>query len=290
MSVALRSRIEDLAAETGGVVGVAATRLADARHLGYREDELFPTASVIKVPILVTLYEEALAGRVDLAERVTYRSGTKVAGSGVLQDLDDGLSLTLRDLAVLMITVSDNTATDLLLERVSKERVEEAMRRYGLASIRIPFTIRELLGELADVAPDAPDAYETMRARLRGAQGSGGRAVIPEASDRASPKDLCRLFELLESRTILDEAACVAILDINQRQKFGDIIPARLPKGTITAHKTGSIRGVRNDAGIVYAPNGPYAITICSRGMPDEVLGTRALAEISLVVWEELAA
>ncbi len=287
MTLAVASRIEELAAPTGGVVGVAATQLASGRHIGYREAELFPTASVIKVPILVTLYEEALAGRADLTEHVTYRADTKVPGSGVLQDLDDGLTLTLRDLAVLMITVSDNTATDLLLTRLSKARVEAAMDRYGLASIRIPFSIKELLYELTDLPLDAP--YEEARRRLRRVEGSGGRAIVPELSDRCSPRDMCRVFELLESRAILTPEACAAILDINERQKFGDIIPARLPKGTVTAHKTGSLRGVRNDAGIVYAPNGPYAVAIFSRGMPDETLGARQLAEISLVVYGEFA-
>ncbi|MEK7860980.1 MAG: serine hydrolase [Chloroflexota bacterium] len=289
MTVAFRARIEELAAQAGGVVGFAATKLSTGKHIGYQEDDLFSAASVIKVPILVALYEEALAGRADLGERVTYRAVSKVAGSGVLQDLDDGLACTLRDLAVLMITVSDNTAADLLLGRLGKDRVEAAMARYGLASIRVPFTVRELLAELVDLPPSA-EAYEETRRRLRLSLGSGGRAVVPEASDRSSPKDMCRLFELLESRAILDDGSCAAILDINQRQKFGELIPARLPKGTLTAHKTGSLRGVRNDAGIVYAPNGPYAVAIFSRGMPDEVMGVRALAELSLAIYEELSA
>ncbi|HEY8829376.1 MAG TPA: serine hydrolase, partial [Candidatus Limnocylindria bacterium] len=70
---AVRSEIERLADATGGIVGVAATHLVTGRHIGYREDELFPTASVIKLPLLVTLYEDAIAGRIDLSERVMYR-------------------------------------------------------------------------------------------------------------------------------------------------------------------------------------------------------------------------
>jgi len=100
------------------------------------------------VPLLVALYAEALAGRLDLGERVGYRADTRVAGSGVLQFLDDGLNPTLRDLAVLMMTVSDNTATDLVLERVTKDRVNATMRAYGLRSIAVPFGTREMLMEL----------------------------------------------------------------------------------------------------------------------------------------------
>ena len=282
-------RIAARARAAGGTVGVSATRLRDGLHLGLNEDELFPTASVIKVPLLVALYAEARAARIDLAARVTYRASTKVPGSGVLQDLDDGLTLTLKDLAMLMITVSDNTATDLLLERVGKDRVEAAMDALGLTSIRMPFSIRELLHELVDLPPD-PALYEEARRRLQASAGSGGRAIDPARSDRATPRDLCRLFALLEEGASLDPASCRAILDMLGRQKFDTIIPARLPRGTRTAHKTGSLRGVRNDAGVVYARDGAYALAICSRGLPDEVLGARQLAEISLAVHDAFAA
>lgn len=134
--------------------------------------------------------------------------------------------------------------------------------------------------------PSEPGGYEENRRRLRLALGEGGRAVDPEVTTRATPRDVCRLFELIEARAILDRESCDAILDICQRQKFGELIPARLPLGTITARKTGSLRGVRNDAGIVYGPRGPYAIGVFSRQLPDVALGTRALADLSLLMYE----
>ncbi len=271
-------------------MGVSATQLATGKHVGYREDELFALASLIKLPILVTLYEEALADRVDLRERVLYRATSRTAGSGVLQDLDDGLACTLRDLAVLMITVSDNTAADLLLARVGKGRVERAMDRYGAGSIRIPFSIHELLCELVDLDPQAPGLYAELRERLRVSAGSGGRAAVPEHSDRGTPRDVCRLCLLLEQRKILDPAACTAVLDVLLRTKTQTRLPALLPKGTRVAHKTGTIRGARNDAGVVYAPSGPYAVAILSRGVANDVRVDLRLAEISLAVYEEFAA
>ena len=163
----LATEIQRLAEETGGIIGVAATQLATGRHIGYREDQLFPTASVIKLPLLVTLYEDAIAERIDLSERVTYHGDTKVAGSGVLQYLDDGLNPTLRDLSVLMMSVSDNTATDLLFDRVGKARIEATMERLGLPSIRVPFDIREMLMELVDMDHAKPGGYEELRRLLR---------------------------------------------------------------------------------------------------------------------------
>ena len=273
----------------GALIGLSATDLRTGRHLAHREDELFPLASVIKLPVLVTLYEEVLAGRADLRERITYRSADKVPGSGVLQDLDDGATLTLRDLAVLMMTVSDNTAAEMLTVRLGKPRIVAAMRRYGLKSIHMPLGVRALLYELVDLDWSKPGGYEEARALLRQSAGSGGRAVKPDETDRGSPRDLCRLMEMIGQREILDEASCDDILDILRRNKSDSRIPALLPKGTVVAHKTGTIRGVRNDVGIVHAPSGPYAVAILSRGLPSDIRGDVRIAEISLKVYEAFA-
>ena len=284
------SEIERLADATGGIVGVAATQLATGRHIGYREDELFPTASVIKLPLLVTLHEDAIAGRIDLSERVAYRDETKVAGSGVLQYLDDGLAPTLRDLSVLMMSVSDNTATDLLFDRVGKPRIEATMHRLGLASIRVPFDIREMLMELVDMDHTQPGGYDELRRLLRISAGSGGRSMLPQQADRTTPADMCRLCELIESRAILDADACTAIIELMKRIQSATRIPGLLPKGTVVAHKTGSYRRLRNDVGIVYAPNGPYVVALFARELArDNVDDDGALARISLAVYEELA-
>jgi beta-lactamase class A len=273
----------------GAVVGVAATHLVTGRHIGHREGEVFGLASVIKLPVLVTLYEEVLEGRADLRERITYRSAAKVPGSGVLQDLDDGLTLTLRDLAVLMITVSDNTAAEMLTVRLTKPRVEAAMARYGLTSIGMPLGVRALLYELVDLDHTKPGQYDEARTLLRQSAGSGGRAVVPEETDRGSPRDLCRLMEMIGKHEILDDASCDDILDILRRNKADSRIPALLPKATVVAHKTGTIRGVRNDVGIVHAPSGPYAVAILSRGLPSDIRSDVRIAEISLKVFEALA-
>ena len=287
---AVRSEIERLADATGGIVGVAATHLLTGRHISYREDELFPTASVIKLPLLVTLYEDAIAGRIDLSERVTYREDTKVAGSGVLQFLDDGLNPTLRDLSVLMMSVSDNTATDLLFDRVGKTRIESTMGRLGLESIRAPFDIREMLMELVDMDHTQPGGYDELRRLLRLSAGSGGRSMIPAQADRTTPADMCRLLELIESRAILDPDSCTAILELLKRIQSATRIPGLLPKGTVVAHKTGSYRRLRNDVGIVYAPTGPYAVALFARELArDNIDDDGALARISLAIYEEFA-
>src|SRR5207248_6926609 len=196
---------------------------------------------------------------------VTYKDETKVAGSGVLQYLDEGLAPTLRDLSVLMMSVSDNTATDLLFDRVGKARIESVMDRLGLPSIRVPFDIRAMLMELVDMDHSKPGGYDELRRLLRLSAGSGGRSMIPEEADRTTPADMCRLLELLEARAILDDEACTAIIELMKRIQSSTRIPGLLPKGTVVAHKTGSYRRLRNDVGIVYAPNGPYGVAPLAR-------------------------
>ena len=98
--------------------------------------------------------------------------------------------------------------------------------------------------------------YEELRRLLRISAGSGGRSMIPDQADRATPADLCRLLELIESRSILDADACTAIIELMKRIQAATRIPGLLPKGTVVAHKTGSYRRLRNDVGIVYAPSG----------------------------------
>lgn len=274
----------------GGVVGLAAVHLRTGRRLAHREDELFPLASVVKLPVLVTLYEDVLARKADLGERLIYRDASKVPGSGVLQDLDDGLALTLRDLAVLMMTVSDNTAAELLTVRLGKPRIEAAMQRYGSSSFRMPLGVRALLYELVDLDWTKPGQYDQARELLRAGAGSGGKAVVPELTDRSSPRDMCHLLELIAGGSILDVASCEAILDILRRCKTDSRIPALLPEGITVAHKTGTIRGVRNDVGIVEAPNGPYAIAVLSRGVPRDIRTDVRIAELSLAVYQEMTA
>jgi beta-lactamase class A len=236
------------------------------------------------------LYEDAIAGRIDLSERVTYRDDTKVAGSGVLQYLDDGLAPTLRDLSVLMMSVSDNTATDLLFDRVGKDRIEATLDRLGLSSTRVPFDIREMLMELVDLDHTKPGGYDELRRRLRLSAGSGGRSMIPDQADRTTPADMCRLLELVESRAILDPAACTAIIELMKRIQSATRIPGLLPKGTVVAHKTGSYRRLRNDVGIVYAPNGPYVVALFARELArDNIDDDGALARISLAIYEEFS-
>jgi beta-lactamase class A len=114
--------------------------------------------------------------------------------------------------------------------------------------------------------------------------------MIPDQADRTTPADMCRLLGLLESRAILDDRSCTEIIELMKRIQSATRIPGLLPKGTVVAHKTGSYRRLRNDVGIVYAPNGPYAVALFARELvQDNVDDDGSLARISLAIYKEFA-
>ena len=131
MSHDLAASLAALAAQFPGTLGVAIRYLPDGPEVTFNADGLFPTASVIKVPILVEVFAQAAAGILDLHGRIPLGDRDKIEGSGVLQYLQPGLMPTVRDLAELMIIVSDNTATGMLIDAVGVDAVNGRMRGLG---------------------------------------------------------------------------------------------------------------------------------------------------------------
>ena len=287
---ALRERIEGIVARVDGTIGVAVKELAGGVDVLVNADEPYPTASVMKVPILFELYRQAEAGTVDLDRRVEFTREHLVPGSGVLQDLAFGLQPTVKDLATLMIVVSDNAATDMVLDLIGIDALARTLRDLGLERTTLPMSVRQLLYSMVGMDPTNPEhTYDLFVERARAGQIDwDSRALAEQDNNLTTPREMNRLLENIERRETLGEDSCAAMIDIMKRQKITDRIPLHLPPGTPVAHKTGSLRGVRNDAGIVYAPDGPYLLSLFSKRLSDEVAGALALAEISKATWEAL--
>lgn len=285
---ALRQEVEALIAASDGTIGVAIQDLTTRDETLVNADESFPTASVMKVPILVELYAQAERGQVDLNERIEFTSEWLVPGSGVLQDLAFGLQPTVKDLATLMITVSDNAATDMVLDLIGLQALETSLHGLGLTRTKLPMTVRELLYTMVGLdITNTAHTYALFQERSRaGTIDWHGRALSDTDSNVSTPREMNALLEKIERRAIVSPAACDAMLDILKRQKYNDIIPRYLPAGTQVAHKTGSLRGVRNDVGIVYAPDGPIAIALFAKRLGDQVAGGDTLARIARAAWE----
>lgn len=286
--------MEALVAGDNGTIGAVAWPVGKPEEaFGVNMDVLYPTASTFKIPLIYALFQMVDRGEADLTQRIEITPAHRVPGSGVLQDLDPGLQPTVRDLAVFMTVVSDNQATDMLYDLVGVERIHAALDALNLTQTRVPLPTRGLLYDYVGMDTNNPEhTYEMSIERMRNDQynleGVSWSDVEGSGNDLTTPREMAALCEAIELGTGLSEASREGILDIMKRQKFNDRIPAGVPEKIEIAHKTGSLKGVRNDAGIVYAPDGAYVISVFSKHLADENAGIRTLAELSRVVWNTI--
>jgi beta-lactamase class A len=183
------------------------------------EDELFPSASVIKLPLVMTLYADAARGLLDLDERMAV--GDRVDGSGVLRHMRDVEGLSLRDLAMLAIIVSDNTATNRLIERIGVERVGERLREWGCPKTRLS---RKMFD------------FEAAK--------RGNENVM-------TARETVSLLARLQRGECEDRQTSDAVLAVLEQCQDHTMLRRYLPYGTKVAHKTGSLDASRNDAAII---------------------------------------
>jgi beta-lactamase class A len=177
----------------------------------------------------------------------------KTLTSGVLLQLQDGLQPTIRDLAMLMTIVSDNTATTMLLEIVGAENVTNTMHALGLTSIHVNMTVHEMFLHAFGI-PDQPDiSVEALRARAREVQMDYGSRTFSRGPDNdvSSAADMTKLMAMIFRGEVVDREACDEMLTILSHQQYNSRVPRYLPWYR-TYHKTGSMRGLRNDSGVIY--------------------------------------
>lgn len=226
-TAALRRRLDALADAHRGVVGYSIRDLDGGAVLERRGDETFPTASLIKVPILVTVYDLVARGMLALDDRLRVLAIDKVPGSGQLQFLHDGIEVTVRDAAWLMTTISDNTATNLLLDRIAIRRVWEKMEALGLPHTKVH---SKTFLRLTSVAMDSSVKY--------------GLGVT-------TPNEMARLFERLARGTAVSPSADSAMLDILAHNEDDQLLQ-RHAAGVRAANKTGATDAVRTECALFY--------------------------------------
>lgn len=277
---ALQARIEQEIAASGAQIGVAIRHIESGATLMIDADQPVPLASVVKIPVLVEAFRQLRAGRFHLDDRWTLRHEFKALGSGILTQFDDGLTPTVRDLLTLMIIISDNTATDILFDRLGIDAINAHMHELGLAHTHVAQTLTAIFKDMLP-SPD-PDQDRHALARWEAEHGvrrDGFAYSLGPDNNVSTPRDMTRLVELIFKAEILDREACDAMLDIMLKQQLNDRLPRFLPPGTRIAHKTGTFSGVRNDCGIIYASeNSHVAITTLSTWDHDAVRGDRVAA------------
>jgi beta-lactamase class A len=233
-----------------GRVCLYARNLDTGRSYGLREDERVRTASTIKLPIMAATFAAVAGGRASFDEDLVLHDADKVSGTGVIRELSDGVRLRVRDLVHLMIVVSDNTATNLLLDRFSADWVNDQMDRLGLEQTRC---LRKILRD------DASPAGVSRAGRLPGNQRFGLGV--------STPREMVLLLEKLEQGAVVSQSASREMIEILKRQQYKDGIGRRLGNMTV-ASKSGALDHLRSDVGIVYSSGGRIAIAITCDDMP----------------------
>ena len=226
-SAALRRTLDALADAHRGVVGYAVRDVDSGWEIARRGDEPFPTASLIKVPVLVTVFDLVRQGKLSLDDRLTVLPIDVVPGAGVLQHLHAGLEITVRDAAWLMTTISDNTATNLLLDRIIIRRVWQTMEALGLPRTKVHS--KTFLRE-SSVAMDSSVKY--------------GLGVT-------TPREMAALFVRLAEGRAVSPAADSAMLDILAANEDGQLLQRHV-SGVRAPHKTGATDSVRTECTLWY--------------------------------------
>jgi beta-lactamase class A len=250
----LDARIAALIVPFKGTVMLYGKNLRTGRDFGRGADTKVRTASTIKLPILCALESLIDAGKVRWDERLALKADDKVTGSGVLWNLADGTDLTVRNLAILMIIVSDNTATNLILDRITADAVNDY-----LDSVNLPLTRsnRKVRGDGAKLK----DPTGWSRAGLIEENKKYGLGVT-------TPREMVRLLELLEQGKIVNAAVSKDIVDILKMQHEREGIARHAPDDLEIASKHGALDALRSDVGIVYTKGGPIAMAITVDDMP----------------------
>ncbi|MEM4481773.1 MAG: serine hydrolase [Desulfurococcaceae archaeon] len=247
-------------------VGIGVKDLKSGKEYYINGDIRFQPASVFKIFILSTLYDQAVKGNVDLDKMISIDDQEISPGSGILRHFTGKYSFKIRDLAGLMMILSDNTATDLILNLVGKDNVNETIKRYGLHDSKVVYSCKELIFK----------ALGTSDPRLLARRLKSRRPKIDldflrnyETNNVTTPRDIVKILELLYYRKILTPVACNEIIDIMKRCQTGEARMKRyLPPSVEVAHKTGTIAGIVNDAGIVFCGKRDFILAIFLNEIP----------------------
>ena len=256
----LWSRMEDsvraVVKETDAVVGVAILDLTDQRAFYLNADATYPTASTIKIAVLAELYRQNERGSgAKLGDLYTVNAKDGVGTEGILQAMSAGVSrITNRDLALLMVSLSDNSATNVLIDRVGMDNVNAWLAQLGLERTRLR---RHML--------DVKAAQE-------------GR------ENTATPRELITMLRAIHEGRVFGKATTEEFTKMLSTQK-SSYIPRLLPVDMMIANKPGSLDAVRNDAGIVFVPGRPFAIAVMTTFARDEIDAEQSIARIARAAW-----
>ncbi len=251
----LESTIHDVDEHLDGVMGVAIEDLKTGEQFFLHENEVFAQASSIKIAVLGNLYLQAQQGKLKLTDLYTVQASDLVPDSDIMGGLTPGVTrVTLRDLATMMVAVSDNSATNVLIDRVGMENVNAMLDSLGLAHTRLRRKMMDL------------DAARQGRENI------------------STPREMMTLLEDIHKGKVLNKESTADFFKVLSTNK-NSWIPRDLPADVKIANKPGALEGVRNDSGIVLVEGRPYVICVMTAFLTNERDGEQAISKVSLAAW-----
>jgi len=256
----LWARMEDsirtIVRDTDAVVGVAILDLTDQRAFYLNADAIYPTASTIKIAVLAELFRQHERGSgAKLGDLYTVNAKDGVGTEGILQSMSAGVArITNRDLALLMVSLSDNSATNVLIDRVGMDNVNSWLTQMGLERTRLR---RHML--------DVKAAQE-------------GR------ENTSTPRELVTMLRAIHEGRVFGKATTEEFFKMLSTQK-SSYLPRHLPADLMIANKPGNLDAVRNDAGIVFVPGRPFAIAVMTTFATDGVAAEESIGRIAQAAW-----
>ena len=298
----LKAEIEKIAEELEGTLGVSVKNLETGEEAVVNGEMRFPMASVFKIPVITTLYRKVDAGEIDLDDEIELTGYAKVPGSGVLKELTLGLKLKIRDYRTLMMTISDNTATDTIVDLVGKGDVNKAMSELGLKKTTIT-KCRDILFKIAGLG-DIDPKDRTMEIFIEKMKGRKIERVSKELKrgweNVTTPRDMMVLLEKIYRGEAASRGSCNKIIELMKKCQTGENrIWKYLPRDRVeVAHKTGTVDSVVNDVSLVF-PKGktPYILCAFTKDVEAEggsreivAIGEEAIAKVSKIAYEYFTA
>lgn len=267
----LKQNIQNTLSRVEGSFAVAFKDLKTGKTLFINEKESFHAASTMKTPVMIEVFKQAKAGKFKMTDAIPVKNSFKSivdSSEFSLNIADDsadtmyqkvGHKMTIYDLTYQMIIRSSNLATNIIIELVGAQNVNATMRKMGAKDIQI----------------------------LRGVEDT--KAFQKGLNNTVTAYDLMLIYEKIAKHKAVSKHASKEMLKILTDQKFNDVIPAKLPKNVVVAHKTGSITGVHHDSGIVYLPDGrKYIVVLLSKKLVNDKAAIEAMSSVSEMLYQYL--
>jgi beta-lactamase class A len=267
-----------------GNVSLYARNLDTGASYELHADVPVPTASTIKLPIMVELFAQANEGKLDWNQKLALTDQDKVSGTGVLTELSGGDALPIRDLMHLMIVVSDNTATNLILDRIGGNAVNLRMAQLGLKQTAV---MRKIMQQ--KIFPNASANPQPEGLTDEGKKPGNDRW----GTGRSCPRDMVAILEKLYRGDLVSKAASDEMIGVLKRQQYHEGV-GRDMKNVIIASKSGALDHLRSDVAIVYSQHGPVAMAITVNDIPEvdygvDNAGNLLISALSGILVQELA-